>query len=216
MKLTRRKGFNFYRSYFDIFNQLPEDDKLKFIQALLDKQFLGVEPEGLDGISKFAYLSQKHSIDKQIKGFQDKTGIILSDNQLDKDPSQGCSEHPTKDPSQQVQVEVQVQGEVQDSVVDPITKFTDWFNTRRTQYLEIDSNFKRLSYQDKKNLDQLKELYEHKDFEKVILNMSNDKYCNENKRIIPSHFLEYFENYISIDSIPLISKKQKTIRGWKS
>lgn len=103
-----------------------------------------------------------------------------------------------------------------DSDENPIIKFTDWFNIRRTQYLEIDSNFKRLSYQDKKNLDELKNLYKKEDFEKVILNMSNDKYCNENKRIIPSHFLEYFENYISIDSIPLISKKQKTIRGWKS
>ena len=98
----------------------------------------------------------------------------------------------------------------------PISKFTDWFNARRTQYLEIESNFKRLSYQDKKNLEELKELYKKEDFEKVMINMVNDKYCNEANRIIPSHFLEYFDNYISQEQKPLITKKQKVQRGWKS
>ena len=77
MKNTKRKGFNFFRSYFDVFNELPEKDKLTFITALLNKQFLGVEPTELEGISKFAYISQKHSIDSQVKGYEDKTGIKL-------------------------------------------------------------------------------------------------------------------------------------------
>ena len=36
------------------------------------KQFTGEEPN-LDGMVKFAYLSQKHSIDRQVKGYEDKT-----------------------------------------------------------------------------------------------------------------------------------------------
>ena len=58
MKLTKRKGFNFYRSYYDVFNKLPEKDKLEFIKALLDKQFLDVEPSKLTGMVDFAWISQ--------------------------------------------------------------------------------------------------------------------------------------------------------------
>ena len=78
-----RKAFNFYRSYYDVFKELPEKDKLKFIESLLDRQFTGLEPD-LKGISKLAYISLKHSVDAQIKGFEDKTGIKL-------DPTQGGS-----------------------------------------------------------------------------------------------------------------------------
>lgn len=77
IKETKRKAFNFFRSYFDVYNELPnEEDKLKFIDALLNKQFLGIEPD-LDGIVKFAYISQKHNIDSQVKGYESKTGNTL-------------------------------------------------------------------------------------------------------------------------------------------
>ena len=70
--MSKRKAFNFYVSYFDTFNELSDSDKLKFITALLNKQFLGIEPE-LKGISKLAYNSQKHSINQQVEGFENKT-----------------------------------------------------------------------------------------------------------------------------------------------
>ena len=79
MKETKRKGFNFFRSYFDVYNELETDkDKVQFIEALLNKQFLGIEPEGLKGMSKFAYVSQFHSIDTQVKGWEAKTGLKLT------------------------------------------------------------------------------------------------------------------------------------------
>ena len=67
-----RKGFNFYRSYYEIANELNDKDRLAFYDALLKRQFTGVETE-LKGMAKFAYVSQKHSIDLQIKGYMDKT-----------------------------------------------------------------------------------------------------------------------------------------------
>lgn len=79
IKETKRKGFNFYRSYYDVFNELSDKDKLVFIQSLLDKQFLDVEPENLSGMVKFAWISQYNSIDQQVKGYKSKT----------KDPMQG-------------------------------------------------------------------------------------------------------------------------------
>ena len=64
-----RKGFNFYKSYYDVYKELSKSDKAIFIDALLNRQFHGVEPEGLKGMVKFAYISQKYNIDKQVKGF---------------------------------------------------------------------------------------------------------------------------------------------------
>jgi hypothetical protein len=77
MKLTKRKGFNFFRSYYDVYNELPIKDKLIFIDALLDRQFLGIKPKDLKGMSKFAYISQTNSIDSQVKGYEDKTKTRL-------------------------------------------------------------------------------------------------------------------------------------------
>lgn len=67
-----RKAFNFYRSYYDVAKELSKKDREEFLMALLRKQFEGVEPE-LEGMAKFAYLSQQHSIDSQVIGYEQKT-----------------------------------------------------------------------------------------------------------------------------------------------
>ena len=72
----RRKGFNFYRSYFDVAMELPDKDRLAFYDALSKRQFLGEEPT-LTGMAKLAYISQKYVIDAQVKGWEDKTGTSL-------------------------------------------------------------------------------------------------------------------------------------------
>ena len=37
MKLTKRKAFNFLRSYFDVLNELKEDsDKLDFLMSIME------------------------------------------------------------------------------------------------------------------------------------------------------------------------------------
>lgn len=92
MKLTKRKSFSFYRSYYDVFNELPKEDKLKFIEALLDKQFLDIDPVNLEGMVKFAYISQMDSIEKQVNGYCDKTKITLNPNKIY--PWQGVKQHP--------------------------------------------------------------------------------------------------------------------------
>jgi hypothetical protein len=79
-----RKAFQFYRSYYDVVSKLKNDtDKLDFLMALLQKQFEDIEPQ-LTGLADFAYVSQKHSIDTQVKGYQSKVGYVP----------------PTEDPSQ--------------------------------------------------------------------------------------------------------------------
>jgi hypothetical protein len=96
MKLTRRKGFNFFRSYYDVYNELSNKDKLTFIDALLDRQFLGHKPIELKGMAKFAYISQTNSIDSQVKGYEDKTKTRLDNRPyikgLDTPPVGGADE----------------------------------------------------------------------------------------------------------------------------
>lgn len=67
-----RKAINFFRSYFEVAKELNDKDRLAFYDALLNKQFENVEPN-LKGMANFAYISQKHSIDTQVKGYYDKT-----------------------------------------------------------------------------------------------------------------------------------------------
>ena len=83
-----RKGFNFFKSYHDIGKELNDKDRLAFYDALLLKQFENKDTE-LTGMSKFAYLSQKHSIDTQIKGYFDKTKDPAFD------PCQGGAQAPS-------------------------------------------------------------------------------------------------------------------------
>jgi hypothetical protein len=98
IKLTKRKGFNFFRSYYDVYNELETDkDKVAFIEALLDRQFLGIKPTNLTGMAKFAYISQTNSIDSQVKGYEDKTKTILH-------PTQGGSVGGADTPCLQVEV----------------------------------------------------------------------------------------------------------------
>ena len=71
-----RKAFNFYRSYFDVAIELTDKDRLAFYDAVMNRQFFGIEPI-LKGMTKFAYISQKHNIDAQVKGWEDKMEIKL-------------------------------------------------------------------------------------------------------------------------------------------
>lgn len=91
--MAERKAFNFYRSYFDVFNELENDkDKLSFITALLERQFCGITPEKLKGMAKFAYMSQRFNIDSQVDGYESKTGNKLIDNKGCNTPCKGGCE----------------------------------------------------------------------------------------------------------------------------
>jgi hypothetical protein len=207
MKKTKRKGFNFFRSYYDVFNELSDEDKLAFIEALLDKQFLGINPTELKGLAKFAWISQVNSIDSQVKGYEDKTGVKLA-------PTVGGSERVENTPTEQVQVEVQVKEKVQ-GVFSP-EQFLSWWNDSRTKLLQKPSNSNYLSGIDKNYLEILTSRYTGKDFGKAFHNLCNDKWANESNQIIPKHFLkpENFDKYLQIEQKTLLTKKQKTNRGW--
>lgn len=105
-----RKAINFFRSYFEVAKELNDKDRLAFYDALLNKQFENIEPE-LKGMANFAYISQKHSIDAQVKGYFDKT----KDEQFNpnKPPSVGASQPPCQQEKEKEKEKEQEKVEVQ-------------------------------------------------------------------------------------------------------
>ena len=102
--MSKRLAFKCYRSYFDVAMELDDKERLKFYDAVMKKQFLGIEPK-LKGMSNFAYISQKHSIDAQVKGFEDKTKVKLFD------PTQPPIEPPYLEEKEKEEVQVKEEEE---------------------------------------------------------------------------------------------------------
>ena len=100
--MKNRKAFNFYRSYYDVVVELPDEQKIQFLMAILNKQFLDIEPQ-VDGLVGLLYKSQKHSIDKQVDGYKSKMKI--------KTPTQGPTEGPYLDPTEPPSVQEKEKGE---------------------------------------------------------------------------------------------------------
>ena len=96
-------------------------------------------------------------------------------------------------------------------------QFLKWFNESRTKNLEKPSNINYLSRESEIHLEILTKQYTSSDFGRALHNICNDKWANETNNIMPKHFLnpEQFSKYLDMEVIPLISKKTKTMRGWR-
>jgi len=144
MKLTKRKGFNFFRSYYDVYNELNDKDKVAFIDALLDRQFLGIKPDNLKGMTKFAYISQINSIDSQVKGYEDKL-VALNKNIQNYNPWVGVNEKentPTLQEKEKVEEKVEVEEKEKSFII-----FWDIYN-KKTDTKKCKDKFIKLSTSD--------------------------------------------------------------------
>jgi len=98
-KLTKRKAFNFLRSYFDVLNEIESDsDKLNYLLAVINKQFLDEDPKDLPFIANLCYESQRHAIETSIKGYKYQTKTDLQGNKLN--PIEPAKQDPMQDPMQ--------------------------------------------------------------------------------------------------------------------
>jgi hypothetical protein len=114
-----RKAFNFYRSYYDVAKELSKKEREEFIWAVLQKQFEGIEPQ-LNGMAKFAYLSQQHSIDAQVVGYETKTKEKLTPTQ---GGSVGCTEGGSVGPSVQEEEKEEEKGKVEYTNTHPLVEY---------------------------------------------------------------------------------------------
>jgi hypothetical protein len=96
VKKTKRKAFNFLRSYFDVLNELTNDkDKLDFLTAIINKQFLNEDPIKLNFIVNLCYESQRHQIETSVKGWLRATKEELGDTLLTTLPTNPMTTLPT-------------------------------------------------------------------------------------------------------------------------
>lgn len=114
----QRKGFNFFRSYYDVAKELSDKDRLAFYDALILEQFTGIKTD-LKGMAKFAYISQKHSIDAQIVGFNQR--LKRNDTDLQPLSSQAPAIPPMPPPA--IQEKEEEKGEEEEKIRD-ISKTT--------------------------------------------------------------------------------------------
>jgi uncharacterized phage protein (TIGR02220 family) len=193
MKLTKRKGFNFFRSYFDVYNELEKDsDKVAFINALLSRQFLGIKPDNLKGMAKFAYISQTNSIDSQVRGYEDKTRTKL--NPLEENnytPAVGGSVGGAVTPALQVEVEEKV--EVNNNTV-PLQKakgLIDFDSLLMFLNLKTGKNLRIINKATRQKFNErLKDKYTKDDIKNAITNACKDTFHKENgfKHLTPDYF----------------------------
>jgi hypothetical protein len=121
MKLTKRKAFNFLRSYFDVLNDIPEDaDKLTFLMSIINKQFLDENPKDLNFMSNLCYNSQRHSVEKSAKGWMLANKTDMQGNPIEyktPDPTPDPTLDPALDPKEEEEEE-----EVQEKLINNIYK----------------------------------------------------------------------------------------------
>lgn len=175
VKLTKRKGFNFFRSYYDVYNELPDKDKLAFMDALLDRQFLGTKPSRLEGMAKFAYISQTNSIDSQVKGYEDKTKTKLS--YPAEPPTVGVYSTPTE--------QVEGEGEEKVQVVINFDKLVLYINKKTGRNFKVINQTIKSKYKAR-----LKEGYLNQDILDAINNAVKTDYHKESsfKYLTPEFF----------------------------
>ena len=130
--MDKRKAFNFYRSYYEVAQQLPNKYQAAFLLAILNFQFTGKEPSSIKGF-ELAWVSQKHSLDKQLEGYKHgKKGGR---------PPKGDDNPPPKGKPNQGEV----QGEVQ-YVNTFLGQDTEWRNQFLKHYtINLEEYLKRLS-----------------------------------------------------------------------
>ena len=203
MKLTKRKGFNFFRSYYDVYNLLPQEDKIAFMDALLDRQFLGVKPDSLKGMAKFAYVSQTNSIDSQVKGYEDKTRTKLNPLEVNNyTPTVGVNKKDLT-PTLQVQVEVQEKEKEQYTIKDKFESeklfLLDW-NELRLKHLNKKSAIKVLDTDSREIFNDLIKNYSREEMQEAIVGLFKQKKLpngNTSMQANPKHFLKFFNTYLT-------------------
>jgi len=215
MKLTKRKGFNFFRSYYDVYNELTTDkEKVDFLDALLDRQFLGTKPTELTGMANFAYISQTNSIDSQVKGYEDKIKVRLDGRPYYKDdvtPTDGVQTTPTDGvnetnltPTLQEEEKGEVQEKVKGNSID-FDKVLDIFNSTVGRKCRVIPSKAKAALKQR-----LKDGYTKQDFVKAITNASKDQHhIDTNYKYLTIEFItraDKFERFVNMSDFKIAQK----------
>lgn len=161
-----RKAIKFYRSYYDVANELPKKHQGEFVLAILRYQFEGIEPN-FKGVLKLAWISQKHSLDKQLEGFKhgSKGGR----------PLEGTPNPPLKGTSNQVQVQVQEQEKEQVKDKENYNVLLEFLNKQTSKQYRV------VTEKTQKQINARLKDFSMDEIKQAIVNCSQDEYHKEKK-----------------------------------
>ena len=196
IKPTKRKAFNFLRSYFDVLNEIPKDkDKLDFLMAVINKQFLNEDPEDLNFLVNLCYESQRHQIESSVKGWERASNETLGTTL----PTPSGTTPPT--PKQEEEEKEKEKEEGQQVILtfeQRKEKFLIWFNQQKKVHTGRLGSTKQMSTTDDNNLKKLFKSYDHNDFKIALDNMYKSQWAKENNMRTVSHFvrIDNFNKYL--------------------
>ena len=206
-KPTKRKAFNFLRSYFDVLNELDKDaDKLAFLLSIIDKQFLDEDPTELNFIVNLCYSSQKHAIESSVKGWKRASKTTLEGDPMTTPPTTPPT-NPMTNPKEEEEEEEEKEEEKEELVIErPTPKLNElteevflkrWCDAR-THYDKLPTNIKKLTTYERIDFNELRQDYGLKDFERAMQGLFQQKTFPKT-RLRPSHYLkrEHFETYLT-------------------
>lgn len=213
-KLTKRKAFNFLRSYYDVLNELKDDkDKLNFLLAIIDKQFLDEDPEGLNFVVNLCYESQRHAIESSVNGWKrankdtpittlgttPPTPLGTDPETLPKEEEEEEKEEEELSLPSKPKPEIKTAFENEDQLI-------NWFNRGKKHHTGKAGRTKLLSTTDSNNFKKLNKVYSKTDFYKALESFCKSDYLKTNVQLFTlTHFLrndnfnKYLESYGEID-----------------
>lgn len=195
-----RTAFNFYRSYYETSMLLEGEDKLQFLEAIINYQFTGELIEPKNKLALLAFRGQIHSIKKQVIGYQKGIQTYPTGN-----PTKGKHKGKYKGSHKEVQVQVQEKVEVQevkdkDSI--DFDKLLDFINST------LNKSFRKINEEvRKKYRARLKDGYTKEQIMNAIKNASKSKFHIESKyeHLTP----EFFSRADKIDRYAFVESTHK-------
>lgn len=211
-KKTKRLAFNFLRSYFDVFNELENnDDKVNFISAILNKQFLDEDPEELNFIVKLCYQSQKHAIEKSVKGWLSTNKTDMQGNPIE--PSAPPKGSPPSLPKGQE--EEQEEEQVKEKYIYPEKLFLENWSTCRLSYLNKPTHIDKLTNWEKTNFTVAVNKFGKEKINLALHGLFKQENIQIQSMVLkPNHFLENVDKYYQAEmskEYELYGKKKKNV-----
>lgn len=199
MKPTKRKAFNFLRSYFDVLNELETDkDRLGFLLSIVNKQFLDEDPSNLNFIVNLCYESQRHAIEQSVKGWKraSKTTTMA-------DPSTTPPTNPSTPKQEEEEKEKEEVEYTNQSKID-FNNLLTLINTHTKRNFQVINKSIQAKYKAR-----LKDGYTKDDIKNTIVNSVQDQFHKDSnyKYLTP----EYFSRASTIDKFNQQIKVQSNV-----
>lgn len=197
----KRKAFNFFRSYWEVGKELSNKDRLALYDAILTYQFTG-EVTPLTGIANIIFISQRHSLDSQIKGYITKNKGLI--NKINQEPTQDPTVGGTQDPTQQVEEQVQV--EVKEEEEEEVQQVNKKKSKPKINYIYF-GEFKNIQIEDS-NIDEFSILFEKEKIEWIVKKLDAWLETKTKKSIGLRSFKAYCNNWVEGSYIEFKNKQK--------